>query len=149
MSSQDTATTARTPYDLFNKHNSDSKWLDHAAAAASEDCELLNVPLSVTLRGLQGFKQFLQGWATAFPDSKVEITSLFATESQAVVEFIGRGTQTGPLMGPSGEIPPTGRKVELRFCDVHRIKNGKIVSLHSYYDALGLMQQLGLVPSMR
>ncbi len=45
------------------------------------------------------------------------------------------------------DIPATGRKVEFRLCNVHRIKNGKFVSLHQYYDALGFMQQLGLIPS--
>src|SRR5437660_1337798 len=69
----------------------------------------------------------------SFPDTGIEITNLFATEDQAAVEFIGRGTNTGPLHMPTGDVPPTGRAVEMRFCDVYRVSNGKIVSYRSYY----------------
>ena len=75
------------------------------------------------------------------------MTNLFATEDQAFVEFIGRGTNTGPLHLPTGDLPATGRPVELQFCEAFRIRGGKIVSYHIYYDALGFMQQLGLIPS--
>jgi len=74
-----------------------------------------------------------------FPDSGIEIMNLFATEDQAVVEFIGRGTNTAPLHMPTGDVPPTGRAVEMRFCDVYRISNGKIVNYRSYYDGLGFI----------
>ena len=101
----------------------------------------------MTSRGPGGYKQLILFFEEGFPDSTIEITNLFATEEDAVVEFIGRGTNTGPLHMPTGDVPPTGRPVELRFCDVYRIRNGKIVSYRSYYDALGFMQQLGFIPS--
>ena len=41
----------------------------------------------------------------------------------------------------------SGRAVEMRFCDVYRIRNGKIVNYRSYYDVFGFLQQLGLIPS--
>jgi steroid delta-isomerase-like uncharacterized protein len=148
MTTQDNATLTRMAYDLYNDHQSDSAWLDKSLAAIAEDCEVFLVPLGMTLRGRDGYQQFLLGWAEAFPDSSVEITNLLATEDHAVIEFIGRGTHTGTLHGPAGDIPATGRKVEFRLCDVRRINNGKFVSLHQYYDALGFMQQLGLIPTM-
>jgi predicted ester cyclase len=101
----------------------------------------------VTSRGPDGYKQVILFFEEGFPDSGIEITNLFATEDQAVVEFIGRGTNTGPLHMPTGDVPPTGRAVEIRFCDVYCVSNGKIVSYRSYYDALGFLQQLGLIPS--
>ncbi len=148
MTAQDNVTLVRTVFDVYNTHESDPQWLEQSIASTAEDCELINVPLGITLVGPEGLKQFLLGWSTAFPDSRVEITNLFATEDQAVVEFIGRGTHTGPLQGPAGDIPATGRRVEIQFCYVYRIRNGKFVSLHAYYDAMGLMQQLGLIPAM-
>jgi steroid delta-isomerase-like uncharacterized protein len=147
MTTQDNATLARMAYDLYNDHQSDPDWLDKSLAAISEDCEISLVPLGMTLRGHDGYRQFLLGWAEAFPDSRTEITNLYIGEDHAIIEFIGRGTHTAPLHTPTGDIPATGRKVEFRLCDVRRIKNGKFVSLHQYYDALGFMQQLGLIPS--
>src|SRR6266699_1576425 len=48
--------------------------------------------------------------------------------------------------GPAGDIPPTGRSWTLQFCDVYKFRDGKMVSHRTYYDALGLLHQLGLVP---
>ena len=64
-----------------------------------------------------------------------------------MVEFIARGTHTGILHSAAGDIPPTGRKAEVHFCDVYRLKNRKFTRHASYYDALGMMQQLGVIPS--
>jgi predicted ester cyclase len=87
-------------------------------------------------------------FADGFPGSSTEITNAFATEDQVVIEFTGRGTNTGPLHMPTGDVPPTGRNTELRFCEVFQIKDRKIVSLHAYYDLMTMLQQLGLVPAM-
>lgn len=143
MSAQDNANLVRTLYNAFNAHD-----FDRAATVLTRESELLNVPLGVTFRGPEGNKQFQQGWATAFPDGKVEITNLVATDDQVVVEYTGRGTHTGPLAGPAGTIPATGRKLELHLVDVHHIQNGKIVKSRTYYDVMGMMQQLGLIPPM-
>ena len=144
---QDTITVVKTLFDLTNNHWSDPAWLDKSLTLFAEDCEVVDIPSGVTSRGPEGYKQVILFFEEGFPDSGIEITNLFASEDQAVVEFIGRGTNTGPLHMPTGDVPPTGRAVELRFCDVYRVSNGKIVSYRSYYDALGFLQQLGLVPS--
>lgn len=139
MSVQDNAKIARSVYDKYNTHD-----IDGMVALAAEDIDLLNIPLDVTMHGPEGFRQYIQGWATAFPDSQIAVINVLAGEAGAVVEFRGRGTHTGPLVSPAGEIPATGRAVDLSFCDVLQIKGGKITSLHTYYDAATLMGQLGL-----
>ncbi len=144
---QHTATLVQTLYDLYNSHQSDPAWLDKSLAFFAEDCEVIDIPSGATSRGPDGYKQLILFFEEGFPDSGIEITNLFATEDQAVVEFIGRGTNTAPLHMPTGDVPPTGHAVEMRFCDVYRISNGKIVNYRSYYDALGFLQQLGLIPS--
>lgn len=65
-----------------------------------------------------------------------------------VVEFMGRGTHTGPLHTPTGDVPATGRRVDLPFCDVHRIEDGKITNGRSYFDLATMMRQLGLMPEV-
>jgi len=144
---QDTITLVKTLFDLTNNHLSDPAWLDKSLAFFAEDCEVVDVPSDMTSRGPDGYKQVILFFEEGFPDSGIEITNLFASEDQVVVEFIGRGTNTGPLHMPTGDVPPTGRAVELRFCDVYRVSNGKIVSYRSYYDVFGFLQQLGLIPS--
>jgi len=80
-------------------------------------------------------------------DARVEVTHLFATEDRAVVECILRGTHSGPLHGPAGALPPSGRSMRLQACEVFQVSNGMIVSHHTYYDMLGLLQQLGALPA--
>jgi steroid delta-isomerase-like uncharacterized protein len=147
MTAQNTVTLIQTLYDLMNNHQSDPVWLDKSLTFFAEDCEVIDVPSGVTSRGPDGYKQLILFFEEGFPDSGIEITNLFATDDQAVVEFIGRGTNTGPLHMPTGDVPPTGRVVEMRFCDVYRVRNGMIVSYRSYYDVYGFLLQLGLIPS--
>lgn len=148
MTVQDNVSMTRSLTELYNSRHSDPEWLDKTVAAFAADSTHTNVPLGITLPGRDGYKQFVMFFAEAFPDSRVEITNLFATEDQVVLEYTGRGTNTGPLHLPMGDIPATGRQAELRLCDVTKIKNGKIVSYHTYYDTMTLLQQLGLVPAM-
>ena len=148
MTAQDNVAFARSQVELFNSHQSDPAWLDKAVAALAEDFEQTDVPSGQTTHGPEGFRQFNLFFAEGFPDGRVEITNVFATEDQVAVEFTGRGTNTGPLHMPTGDVPPTGRYAELRFCNVLQIKNGKITRSHLYYDLMTMLQQLGLVPAM-
>jgi steroid delta-isomerase-like uncharacterized protein len=147
MTAQATITLVQTLYDLMNNHQSDPAWLDKSLVFFAEDCEVIDVPSGITSRGPDGYKQLILFFEDGFPDSEIEITNMFATEDQATVEFTGRGTNTGPLHMPTGDVPPTGHAVEMRFCDVYRVRNGKIVNYRSYYDVLGFMQQLGFIPT--
>ena len=54
-------------------------------------------------------------------------------------------TFTGPLATDDGDVAATGASVDLRFADVSRVRDGVIVSYHTYYDQLGLLTQLGLM----
>jgi hypothetical protein len=44
-------------------------------------------------------------------------------------EHIGNFTHTGPLQSPEGEIPPTGRRAELRIAEVYQMRDGKLALL--------------------
>ena len=71
---------------------------------------------------------------------RAELTNVVATEDQVVLEGIVRGTNTGSQNPPTGALPATGRPGELRCCFVMQIRNGKIVSVHSYYDMTTLLE---------
>jgi ketosteroid isomerase-like protein len=109
----------------------------------NEDVEWTTVPTGETFRGHEGFRQFMEGWSDAFPDGRAEDTNVYVGEDFAVTEFVGRGTHTGTLRTPSGEIPPTERSVEWPLCEVYQIRDGKIVRGRTYFDAATLMDELG------
>jgi len=56
------------------------------------------------------------------------------------------GTHTGPLATPQGEVPPTGRTLQLPICLGFEVAAGRITSNHAYYDQMTLAAQLGLLP---
>ncbi|HZC06425.1 MAG TPA: ester cyclase [Ktedonobacterales bacterium] len=136
---------ARKFNELYNLHSSDPTWLDQIDALVTDDFTSVDIPTGVTTHGKQEFKRYFQGWATAFSDGRIEITSAAATDDMSVVEFIGRGTHDGPLSGPAGDIPPTGKHAEVRYCSVSRFVNGKVSESRLYYDALSILTQLGVI----
>jgi steroid delta-isomerase-like uncharacterized protein len=141
MSAQDNAALARKLYEAFNR-----KDYDHCLALVSEDMEAVLIPFGQTFSGREGFRDFILGFAGAFPDIRVQVTNQVATEDQVVNEFTARGTHTGALMTPAGAIPPTGRTVDFTVCEVYQVENGRFTGLRNYQDAASLMRQLGLIP---
>ena len=62
------------------------------------------------LRGEAEILPALQGWREAMPDVKGTVTNAFASGNKAVLEITWEGTQTGPLDGPGGTLPPSGKR---------------------------------------
>jgi steroid delta-isomerase-like uncharacterized protein len=141
---QDSAAIVRAGYDAFNDRD-----FDRIDAMVSEDFELVDFAADgQTFRGPQGFREWHQIFLMAFPDAKVELTNVVAAgeEGWVFIGQTGRGTHTGPLVGPSGTIPPTGRSIELPIGQLFRVESGKIALMHAYYDGATLMRQLGVFP---
>jgi predicted ester cyclase len=82
-------------------------------------------------------------FAAAFPDGHVTTEDLVAEGDKVVERFSFRGTNIGPFLGA----PATGKQVITTGVAIFRIANGKIVEHWGENDALGVMQQLGLIPA--
>ena len=95
-------------------------------------------------QGLEGQKQFIATFRTAFPDVQFTIEDMIAEGDKMVGRVTFRGTHTGELMG----IHPTGKKVTVEGIDIIRFADGKAVENWYSGDTLGLMQQLGAVPTL-
>ncbi len=94
--------------------------------------------------GAEGVKQLFFGvYRTAFPDLRAEIYDMIAEGDKVVTRKAFHGTHCGLLMG----IPPTGRTVTINVIDIVRVVNGKITEHWNVVDQLGLMQQLGAIPT--
>lgn len=93
--------------------------------------------------GRELIKAAIAEFHKACPDLRMEIEDVFATEDKVVIRYTGLGTQTGAY----GEIPPTGRGVKVRGITVFLIENGKVKTEWTEYDRLGMLRQLGVIPS--
>lgn len=126
-------------YEALNAHDAEA-----SAKLVSEDVEIL-VP-SGELRGRDAFRRFAWTYITAFPDNRWKITDQAVAGDTVVTEQLVEGTHNGPLVTQQREIPPTGRRVTTRVCDVSRVRNGELASIHLYWDDLAVMQALGVPP---
>ena len=73
------------------------------------------------------------------------VNVITGADGWAVMEFLNRGTQTGPPHSSLGEFPTSGRKVEVHYCSVMRVPGGKVVEGRDHYDSASIARQLGLV----
>jgi len=60
-----------------------------------------------------------------------------------VTRWRGSGTHRGDLFG----IAPTGKRASFVGITINRIEGGKVAEERQIFDALGMMQQLGAIPS--
>lgn len=93
--------------------------------------------------GLDGHKAIVRLFRAAFPDQWWHIEDLIAEGDRAVARTTMRGTHLGDFFG----IPPTGRRVEMSGVHILRIANGRIAEHWGSNDDLGMMRQLGVIPS--
>jgi steroid delta-isomerase-like uncharacterized protein len=96
-----------------------------------------------TVTGPAGIAGVVKIYQDAFSDAHWNVLDVVAGEGDSVtVRWIGSGTHDGHL----GEIPPTGRQIRVKATTFFRLRNGKMAEMHDLWDALALMQQLGLAP---
>lgn len=95
--------------------------------------------------GRDEIKKNVQMYRTAFPDLVMTIDDLVAAGDKVLVRWTARGTHRGPFLGK----PATGRQVTARGISVDTFRNGKIVEEWTQWDALGVLQALGLSPQLQ
>ena len=118
---------------------------ERGVAVIAEDCRFEDVARGEAQIGPDGYRQDYHRWRAAFPDGAVKVTNVITGGDWAVVEFVNRGTQTDTLHSSLGEFPPSGRRMEVRYCSVMRVQDGKVVEGRDYYDSASIARQLGLV----
>ncbi len=92
--------------------------------------------------GREGARQFATMMRSAFPDVHLTIEELIAQRDKVVVRSTWSGTHQGDFMG----IRATGKQVTVSQIDISRVADGRMVEHWGQFDALGLMQQLGVAP---
>ncbi len=138
MSTEDNKTLVRRFYEeVFNQKNraaidefSDPNYVDHTAPPGLPG-------------GIEGQKQLIGMYLTAFPDLHLTVEDMIEEGDKVVSRWSGSGTHQGMFMG----IPPTGKHGTATGIEIVRIVGSKFVEHWMELDALGLLQQLGVVPT--
>jgi steroid delta-isomerase-like uncharacterized protein len=127
--------------ELWNAHDREG------TAALYADGAELEGPGGVRLSGRDGWRQFYDMWTDAFPDNQVRGMVIRGGGDLATQEGRFTGTHTGTLRTPTGDIPATGRRVDVRYTGVHAVAGDRITSMHLYFDQAEMLTQLGLMPA--
>jgi ketosteroid isomerase-like protein len=106
--------------------------IKNAVSVCAEDLEIIDPGMGHVV-GRERFRQYLETFKRAMPDARARVEGRFIA------------THTGPLATDDGDVAPTGATVDLPFADFSRVRDGKIVAYHTYYDQLGPLTQLGLM----
>jgi steroid delta-isomerase-like uncharacterized protein len=94
-------------------------------------------------RGPAGQKQLVGLYRGAFPDMRMTIDDMAADGDRVVLRWTARGTNTGEMMG----MPATGKPATVTGIVINRLAAGKIAEGWTSFDALGMLQQLGVIPT--
>ena len=76
-------------------------------------------------------------------DGRWTIEEIFSAGDRVVVRWTGSGRHVGELNG----VPPTGKPLRVDAITIHRMADGKIAETWQVWDTLGLLQQIGVVPT--
>jgi predicted ester cyclase len=93
--------------------------------------------------GLEGIKNWIIFARTAFPDIYMTFDEVIVKGDKIVTRFTVTGTNTGPMSMPTGDLPPTGKKVRFTGLGIDQVQDGKITKELVVYNVLDMMLQLG------
>jgi steroid delta-isomerase-like uncharacterized protein len=94
-------------------------------------------------RGRDNYKQGIGAFHAAFPDLWITCEDQVAEADKVVSRWTVSGTQDGEFMG----IPASGNRVSFSMITISRIEGGRIAESWVNFDALGMMQQLSVIPA--
>lgn len=95
------------------------------------------------LRGPAGYLALLGMLRGGFPDIQWTLEQMVADGDDVAARYTMRGTHRGAFMG----VPPTGRSITVPSMAFYRFADGWVVAEFGLPDMLGLMQQIGAVPT--
>jgi steroid delta-isomerase-like uncharacterized protein len=93
--------------------------------------------------GREGVKYIFRMLKSAFPDMRTEVHEMVAEGDRVAVRSRIVGTHQGEFMG----VPASGKPVSIEGIDILRFENGKMVEHWGVYDAMGMMMQIGAIPT--
>ncbi len=122
-------------------------WNDGNYAVAADlltpDCAVHDPGTPGRPGGVAGEQETCRMYRAATPDLHFTIDDLLAEGDKVVIRWTAGGTQRGELMG----IAPTNRRTSVTGISILRFANGKIAEGWINWDTLGLLRQLGAIPT--
>jgi predicted ester cyclase len=116
-----------------------------AAEIADPNVSIVDKPTGQKMTGPAAFVQYTDGFVNAMPDIKGTLVDQKVNGNTVTTSVRGKGTFTGVMHMPQGDVPGNGRKLD----QVYQVETefdaaGKIVRAEFNYDMQEYARQLGL-----
>ena len=121
MSVETTSTTMRSYLDALLARGDFADYF-------SDEVTWITIGTQQTIQGRQPVQEFLLWMHTQAFDAHPKVKTLVVGDRQAVLEADFVGTHTGEFLG----IPATGKPVQVPYCVVYDLRDGKITALRAY-----------------
>jgi steroid delta-isomerase-like uncharacterized protein len=95
-------------------------------------------------RGPEPVRRYLRAFRFAFPDLQVKVMDQLADGDRVVTRWQMEGTQSNRLMG----IEASHRPINVEGIRIDRIADGRIAETWNHWDTMGMLRQLGALPSL-
>lgn len=138
MSADNKSIVLRLYEEVWNKRR-----LELASELVSPSHALQGANFSGSSIGPEAYGRQVSRFVRGFPDLRFAIEETVVEKDKVVARWNISGTHKGEFMG----IAATGKKVSIDGITIHQIVGGTIMDSYSSWDALGVMQQLGVVPA--
>jgi steroid delta-isomerase-like uncharacterized protein len=96
------------------------------------------------LQGPKGYLMIIAMMRTGFPDIQWTIEDMITENDKVAVRFTMRGTHQGKFFG----VPATYRTIVVQAMNFYRLADDQIIEEFGQPDMLGLLTQIGAVPTM-
>jgi steroid delta-isomerase-like uncharacterized protein len=113
----------------------------------TDDVVWIEPVLVAPLHGKQAVAGSLRGMFGALPDLKLPVEDIRVATSLDPTFYVAMWTATATMTGSLQGIPATGRTVNWSGTTACTFRDGLISEYRMTYDALSIMQQLGVLPS--
>jgi steroid delta-isomerase-like uncharacterized protein len=110
----------------------------------SPDCVGSDVSQADLLRGHAGLRTLLEMYWGAFPDLRFVVTNMIVQDPSIAIVWVAEGTHQGPIMN----IPPTGRRIQVKGMSVIEVADGLVVRGEHIWDLAGMLRHMGLLPEL-
>ncbi|HTF26949.1 MAG TPA: ester cyclase [Candidatus Limnocylindria bacterium] len=139
MSADNKAVVRRLYEEVWNKRR-----LELVDEIISPSHALHDPTLTDSSVGPDAYKRQVSRFIVGIPDLRFTIEDIVDEKEKLAVAWTISGTHTGEFMG----IPATNKKVYVEGITINHIVDGKIMDSYVSWDTFGMMQQLGVVPTL-
>lgn len=142
MRNEKNAAVIQGLYTAVNERN-----FEYLTTLSDAESEWFDIPFNSTVSGETSAVAAWQKRFSLFPDVTFEVQNLMAYDNYVIVQGLEKATFKGMLAFIDEDIITEGFPVEIAFCDVYYLEDGRILKANSNFDVNAFKEQICAIPA--